>query len=475
DGLDRLFSNMGLDIKYKPNSSHTIDISLNTDYAQAEAEDRLINITRYSILQPEKREFFLENSNFFSAATADHIMFNSRNIGTESGQQVPLIGGIRLVGLSGGWQYGLLNMQSNGLASEGISAKNFSVARVTKQIKDDESYIGTYFTHKNKTETGSANTVLGLDAVIRFDNSFILNSFFANSSDRTLPSDHSNAFGFELSRYPQDGIEVSARYYEYQENFNPDLGFLPRRNYTHSTYRAGYRFSFSDSFLSRLIIGNYHTFYYQASSHQHQFIQHNMYYQFLFSSGAVMVIYLPMYQKDYVLQDWQFSKSVTVPVGEYAMDSFYLEYRSAKSAQYNYTVSVDYGDFYGGEKLILSGDLNFLFNQRFGMGLSYDVNSFEFPVSYTLGTDRRETISLYTAKIKYNLNKSMSLNAYLQLDYNRKELGSNLRFRYNFSEGNDLFLVYNQLLNTDIQAFQPEKPLIQNQVILLKYKYLLTI
>ncbi|UCH09803.1 MAG: carbohydrate binding family 9 domain-containing protein, partial [Fidelibacterota bacterium] len=112
DWMDRLLSNNGFDIKYRLNNSHTLDLTVNTDFAQAEADDRIVNLTRYSVALPEKRAFFLENADLLSASMFHHVFFHSRNIGIESDEQVPLVAGARLTGTTGGFQYGLLNIQS---------------------------------------------------------------------------------------------------------------------------------------------------------------------------------------------------------------------------------------------------------------------------------------------------------------------------------------------------------------------------
>lgn len=470
--FDRLLSNVGIDIKYKLNSSNTLDLTLNTNYAQAEAEDRIINITRYSILLPEKRQFFLENENLFSGAMFGHRMFNSINIGTENGKQVPIIGGFRLSGLSGGYQYGLLNMQSSGVASEDISAKNFTVARVTKNIKNDESYLGGYATHKESTESSKNNTVIGVDGIIRFNNSFVANGFIATSRNNGNNIKDSNSFGLALNRFPQDGIALSLRFREYQNNFNPGLGFLPRPDTRRLTSRVGYRFRFNEGLITRFIIGNYNSFFYISSNDQKQFTQHNMYYLMNFRNGSFLLFYLPMYQKDYLYNDWNFTDNINIPNGQYEMFTYHADYRSGNSNIYNYSVYSVYGDFYGGKKFSSRGDINYILSSRFNAGFSYDYNHIQFPDTFAKNGSANQSVALFAAKLKYNFSSSASLNAYIQYDNLSNTLGSNIRFRYNVSEGSDFYLVYNQLVNTSRLNYSPNKPVLQNQILILKYTHL---
>lgn len=469
DELDRLLSNIGLDIKYKLNSSNTLDVTLNTNYAQAEAEDRIINITRYSILIPEKRQFFLENDNLFSGAMFDHKMFHSRNIGTENGMAVPIIGGLRLSGFSGGYQYGLLNMQSSGIADEDISAKNFTVARLTKTVKDDESYVGGYVTHKSSTESSENNTVAGVDGIIRISQDIVAKGFIAAS--RGANNGESNSFGISLDKDPQEGMYFRLKLNEYQENFNPELGFLPRPNTRRVFVQGGYRIRFNEGYVSRFAFGNFNSLYRYSSNDQKQSAEHTLFSYLNLRNGTYILMYLPRYQKDYVYSDWNFNGNITIPADQYEMFKFRISYRSGNSNIYNYSLYASYGDFYNGKMLSLSGGLNYVHSSKFNAGIYYGYNQIKFPDSFAANGNGNEEIVAITSNVNYNISSSTSVSAYLQYDNASNTLGSNIRLRYNIAEGSDFYIVYNQLLNTTRFDYLPEKPSLQNQILIMKYTY----
>ena len=164
--LDKLLSNVGLDVKYRPSPSKTLDLTLNTDFAEVEADDRIVNISRFPIFLPEKRLFFLENADLFNSNQFDHRLFHSRRIGIEDGTAVPIIGGARFTSNNATWQYGLLGMQTH--KTENVASANMSVFRFRRSVGKLGSNIGIMNT--NKLTKGQNNHLVATDANLRFTN-----------------------------------------------------------------------------------------------------------------------------------------------------------------------------------------------------------------------------------------------------------------------------------------------------------------
>ena len=140
---------VGLDVKYSLTNNLIMDLTLNTDFAQVEADEQQINLTRFSLFFPEKRPFFQERSDLFDFRIpgGEHRIFHSRSIGIAEGQNVPIIGGVRLSGRTGPWEIGLIEMQtaSTKITGEKLPSQNFGVFRLKSIVKEDGSYIGGMF------------------------------------------------------------------------------------------------------------------------------------------------------------------------------------------------------------------------------------------------------------------------------------------------------------------------------------------
>jgi len=179
----------GLDLKYGISSNLTMDVTLNTDFAQVEADDQKVNLTRFSLFFPEKRQFFLENASLFDFQTGGTgTMFYSRRIGLdEDFRPVPIIGGVRLTGRNGPWDLGFMNMQT--AISDSLPSENFGVLRLKKRIINNNSYLGGIITSRLGMD-GSFNEAYGIDALIRITGDeylkFIWGQTFENELENTV-------------------------------------------------------------------------------------------------------------------------------------------------------------------------------------------------------------------------------------------------------------------------------------------------
>lgn len=157
--------NAGLDVKYGLTSNLTLDLTLNTDFAQVEADDQQINLTRFSLFFPEKRLFFQERASIFTFDLGTpNQLFYSRRIGLHDGEQVPILAGFRLVGRAGKWDLGFLDMQTRQVA--GLSSENMGVLRMRRQVLNQNSYVGLMTTSRVGLD-GSYNLAYGLDGIFR--------------------------------------------------------------------------------------------------------------------------------------------------------------------------------------------------------------------------------------------------------------------------------------------------------------------
>ncbi len=340
--LDKALSNVGLDVKYKPSANQTLDFTLNTDFAEVEADDRIINISRFPIFLPEKRLFFLENTDLFNANQFGHRLFNSRRIGIENGQPIPIIGGIRFTGNSSQWQYGMLSMQTHKVEDVALS-NNMSVARLRYSIGNLGSNIGIINTNKINTE--ESNHLIGIDANIRFSDVVRTNFTLATTFDK-YTGHWKSMYGGEINTFKPNGFGINYRFREYTKDFNPELGFVPRPDTKRLTLNNGWRKTYSNpTFLRFVTLGHYFTKYWVSSTGQHEVFQTNIYLTAIHKKGARFTMFFPIYQEDNLYQDWEISPGIVIPTNKYVMWKINPIFETGRAKPYRILADLEIGEF----------------------------------------------------------------------------------------------------------------------------------
>ena len=223
---------VGADAKVQLTQALTLDLTLNTDFAQVEVDDQQVNLTRFSLFFPEKRPFFLENAGYFQVGTGGAELFFSRQIGIDGGAPVPIRGGGRLSGRAAGMNVGLLHIQTGidgALAPEQARGDDFSVVRVARELPN-RSQIGTFFARRaGRGVDGDWNRTYAVDGTLGLRDNFTLSSFAARSQTPGLDGrDHAfHASGTYTSRE----VRALLTYREVGQDFNPEVGFVSRRDY----------------------------------------------------------------------------------------------------------------------------------------------------------------------------------------------------------------------------------------------------
>ncbi len=236
-----LESKAGLDAKLKLTENLTADVTLNTDFAQTEVDRAVVNLSRFPVQFPEKRDFFLENAGFFDfASPGETRVFFSRRIGLSSkGEPLPMDYGGRITGKIGRFDVGLLDAQSG--ASNQAPAMNSSVIRAKLGVLK-KSYLGAIVTNAHRSGDGRDSQAYGVDASFSFSSVFHQNmsitSSLAQTSAPGLRSDRSAGY-FGIT-WPNDNLDAFFNYSYVQKNFDPQVGFLQRSSFEH--YSAKWRF-----------------------------------------------------------------------------------------------------------------------------------------------------------------------------------------------------------------------------------------
>jgi len=429
----------GLDVKYGLNSQLTLDLTVNTDFSQVEADDEQINLTRFSLFFPEKREFFLENATTFQFGPGslggpgnfrEFIPFFSRRIGISAAQLVPILGGTRLSGRSGQYTLGLLSMQVD--ESEPRPSTNFSLVRVRRDILG-KSDIGGLFISKHEGG-GHFNRTYGGDVNFTFFDSLNLSSFLVKT---TTPEIHDQDLaGYLGAGWTDSRLTLQASYLSIQDNVNPEVGFVPRKGIRKSSGSFGFRSRPRDQIpsireLEPLISAEYITN--QEGMLETRNVEGRFTVRFQ-NGGSVWFAGKSKFER--LTEPFLIRAGQVIPLGDHSFNEYTLSFLSDQSRMFNGSFRVETGGFFDGEKD--SYRLTGRFQQpQFQVELSWSHDDVSLP-SGDFKTD------LVTTRLNYSFSTTMFLNALIQYNSDLREIGSNIRFNLIHKPLSDFFLVYNE-------------------------------
>jgi hypothetical protein len=459
---------IGLDVRYGLTGNLTLDLTLNTDFAQVEADDEQINLSRFSLFFPEKRKFFQERSELFDFSMGGpNRLFYSRRIGIHQGEQVRILGGARLTGSIGDWDLGFLNMQT--ARQQGIPSENFGTLRLKRRIINPNSFVGAIFTNRIN-EDGAYNYAHGLDGTFHlFGDDYLTLNYghsFETEGNQSITNLDATRFRFDWQTRRITGFGYNIGFSRNGPDFNPGMGFLPRLNYTRYGGNINYGW-FSDE-ISRF------------QNHQIQF-GGNVFFQNLegyletisigphwgtnWKTGSRLEIEAS-YNFEDIRQPFSLFEDIAVPSGRYRFMNAGVSFNTPESDLYSGQAAVEGGQFFDGYRL--SGSLSSVltFSRHLNLQPYYEVNRISFP-----DRDEAFTTHITRVRIEYYLNTEFSASSFVQFSNDANMVISNIRLRYNPREGNDLYIVYNENLNTGRFDHLPVRPRSQNRALMVKFTY----
>ena len=458
----------GLDIKVGLTSNLTMDLTLNTDFAQVEADDEQINLTRFSLYFPEKRLFFQERSAIFDYSFGGQTrIFYSRKIGLHDGKPVRILGGARVVGKIGDWDLGFINMQTE--KSEKLPSENFGVLRLKKKFLNHNSYIGSIFTTRLNTN-GSRNFVYGLDSKLRIteDDELLLNwgQCFDNNEPDKLPFFNYSRFRFGWERRSIKGLGLLINVVRRGNDFNPGIGFEMLKNYQGVAPKIKYgwipdeqsslqsHYIFQDGYV--LLRNSDNTPLTSSSS---------IGWGFNSKSGASGEYSFVVYRES-IRDTFNISDNIVVPPKEYAFAGLKGNYQTPQGELLSSLFTFETGYYYDGFRLSIKAEPSWFVSPNIYLSGGYEFNWINF-------SNRNQELASHILRIKLlaTLHIAFSVSAFIQYNSINKTVISNIRLRYNPKEGTDIYLVYNSDLNTNLDREIPTLPYYNNQTLLLKCSY----
>ena len=456
----------GVDVKYGITQNLTADLTYNSDFAQVEVDQQQVNLTRFSLFFPEKREFFLEGRGIFDFARGGFgnpvvtgggrrarggggffgggdtpTLFYSRRIGLKVGQVVPIIAGGRVTGKVGPFDVGGLNIQTDDEAVSGAVKTNFTVVRVKRDIFRRSS-IGGLVTNRSVSLTGDGSSqTYGVDTTLSFYDNLHFLSYFARTVTPQLDgqdTSYQGRFTYSGDRY---GMQLDHLLVE--DHFNPEIGFLRRDNFRRSLVSGRFsprprsiervrQFTFDGSFDYILV----------ADTNVLETRQSQAGFQTEFENSDRFGISVA---DSYELLEESFEPGpgVTIPTGSYAFRDVLVSYAAGRQRRVVGTVSVRAGSYFSGNiRSIAFARGRVEVTPQLSVEPSFSVNWVDLPE----GSFRTD---LVRGRVTYTFTPRMFFSGLVQYNSSNTTLGANLRLRWEYSPGSELLVVYTEEQDTD--------------------------
>jgi len=461
----------GLDIKYNWTSNLTLDTTLNPDFAQVEADDQQVNLSRFSLFFPEKRQFFQQRSGIFSFNFVGRSrLFHSRRIGIQDDEQIPIIGGARLVGRIGNWDIGFLDMQT--ARKDEIPTENFGVLRLRHQVLNSHSYAGLMFTNRID-EKGNYNFAYGIDSIFRLLGQEYLTLKWGQTfedeiiQEQTFNFWDTSMYLIDLTRRTDVGFDYRLTAARRGDDFLPGIGFTSRKDFTQleGSFRYDWLMGKRTSLrqVSPLQFSGDVAFRNEDWSVESANAEYAVDLQW--KSGANVSLDLEMDYED-LKKDEDFPEGTIVSAGSYTTIEVKGDYEMPGGSLFRTDFDCSFGGFFDGWRFDFGVKPKWNVSRHLEMGSEYEINVIRFP-------NRNQGFNAHVIRLRTRaaFNTKASLNAFVQYSNVSDQLSTNIRFRYNFGEGNDLWLVYNENLNTDRDDEIPRKLLTKRRTLLMKYTH----
>jgi len=449
----------GLDLFYSVTPSLRLTATFNTDFGETEVDARQINLTRFSLLFPEKRAFFLEGAGVFSFAStgpeppggipatgADLFPFFSRQIGLLSGTEVPIDMGVKLTGTIGRTDIGVLDVRSGDLQIGNrlvADDKNFFVGRIKRNLFQ-QSYIGAIVTDGHPAP-GQDGRVYGADlrlATSRFlgrQRNFVVNAYGVRSENRNV-SGQDWSYGFS-AHYPNDRYVAQVVVRDIQENFRPALGFVQRNNVR--MMRAGASWNPRPRDMFNILQMSHDIFFTRFTRLDNNEVEswdlYVTWWDWHFKSGDNMhgmFDFNPTYER--LFETFEISPGVFLLPGEYRFTRFRNNLLStAAKRPLSASVNLLFGNYWSGRAEQVIATLTYKLPPRLTLSISTNQTFARLPEGHFIAR-------IATSNVAYAISPSLSFSNLVQYDNRSRNLGWQSRVRWTLQPGNDLFFAFNQ-------------------------------
>ena len=448
---------IGLDLKYGVTTKLIADLTFNTDFAQVEADEEQVNLTRFSLFFPEKRPFFLEGAGLFDFGVPRAsfrrppplLLFYSRRIGIEEGHPIPIISGGKITGKMGPYGVGLLNVFTNDFQTdESITdpdeivdapRTNYSVLRLTRDMFSG-SRVGLIAI--NKQDSDNYNRAGGLDFSYRPADKLEIRGLWARTADsEDLEEDVGQGDAWYIgSNWRDDHFDLSAGYTDTGDNFNPEVGYVrrtgSRRFHSEAQYTPRPR-----KFGIREIQVGPEVDYIVTQENELETRDITLGGRIELNNGGRINLQTQL-TKERLEEDFDIYDDIIIPIGEYEFTTYRATIETDESKMFAGRFGVEVGDFYDGTSRGFDIDAGFKPSGRFVLETQYQFARVELPV-------RSFNAHVLASRAVYSFSTRFFAKLFAQWNSADDLVSTNFLLNYIYRPGSDFYLVFNQVYDED--------------------------
>ncbi len=456
-----------LDVFYKITPQLNASLTMNTDFSATEVDDRQVNLTRFNLFFPEKRDFFLRDVDIFefgqigsggfnnvsgtgSAAASNPARqsarpFFSRKIGLgPNGQILDLVGGVKLSGRVGDWNVGTLMINQGEENSLGLDSQNIFVGRTVLNV-GSRTQVGAIVTDGNP-QANIDNTLVGTDVRYRntsfYGNTVEASAFYQQTDTEGLANSDNASYGVNLFLPNAQGWQGLYQYKRVEENFNPAVGFVNNRDVQDHHLNLGYRQFYAPTAFFRsiaLLAEGYR----QENLDDGTLNNENLGIRltsFTNTNDSYWTRYI--YYKEVLRQPFTIyrasdgSRTITIPAGEYSWDEGFIGMSFGGQRRLSGSLMMFAGEYYDGSHFQKNGNITWRPNRNFSLAFTFNENAIKLP-------DGNFTVRLYGINSQYAFSSTLSWSNLVQYDNVSENLGLNSRLHWIPRAGQQAFLVLN--------------------------------
>ncbi len=439
---------LGLDAKYGLTSNLTTDLTFNTDFAQVEADEERVNLTRFSLFFPEKRPFFLEGAGLFDFGIPRTsfrrppplLLFYSRRIGLAEEYAVPIIMGGKITGKMGPYGIGLLNVFTDKFHTDpdvtdpdeivDEPRTNYSVLRMRRDLFSG-STVGLIAVNKQNADT--YNRAGGFDVTYRPSDNVNLRGLWARTFEDDI-SEQRDAW-YLGGNWQNGDLELEGSYIDIGENFDPEVGFVQRQDVRR--FRGEARFT---PLLSKFGIRGIWAgpeFDLVLNRNNELATREFRYMNWFELEGGGWVGFQAQRTLERLDEDFEIRDDIIIPVDEYHFNSFRASISTDDTKMFSLQLGTNFGDFFDGERVGFDIGPDFKPNGHFSFEPRFQFNRVNLPAGSF-------NASIFAARVSYAFTTRFFTKLFAQWNSDDGTIATNFLLNYIYRPGSDFYLVFNQ-------------------------------
>lgn len=428
---------LGGEVKWAPSQHSLVDLTVNTDFAQADVDQQIVNLTRFSVQFPEKRSFFLENAGMFITGDGQNIEpFFTRKIGLDAnGNAIPILAGVKYTDRTLKRSIGALYVLQEGVWN--CAPAHFSVGRYIKNYGNSSS-VGFLLTNKFMSDSIN-NTVVALNGLHRIDEKWSVKYLYSNSLNHTSQV-YAGTSSFISAQYNSNKLYFTTNQTLISKDYSPAIGFISRGNLlTHNSglvavLRPSWLPRYARSFQPGVFLSSSQ----RASDFQMQETSVSFFPFYLYFSNGALLTFRYQLNWQYLASDFELLNTY-VPIGNYAYQRSRLKYNTDLSRKISFSASGETGGYFDGKLTTMSGELRIAPIPHLFISAAYELNKFKGfgELKSNLSTQ------LLTTSARLAINPNVQLISFLQFNSSNENTRINIRFSWQYKPLSFIYFVVN--------------------------------